>query len=44
MSTETKGSLNLAASGGPSNRDWWPNQLGVTRFLLCRLLPYSQHL
>ena len=29
MSAETKGSLNRATIGGPSNRDWWPNQLNL---------------
>ncbi|MGA2479085.1 MAG: catalase/peroxidase HPI [Spirochaetia bacterium] len=27
MSTESKRSFNPTAGGGPSNRDWWPNQL-----------------
>ncbi len=27
MSAESKRSLNHAAGGGTSNRDWWPNQL-----------------
>ena len=27
MTTEVKCPFNRAAGGGPSNRDWWPNQL-----------------
>jgi catalase-peroxidase len=27
MSTESMPSFNHSGSGGPSNRDWWPNQL-----------------
>ena len=29
MSTESKCPFNHAASGGPTNRDWWPNQLNL---------------
>ena len=29
MSTETQPSFNHATIGGPSNRDWWPNQLNL---------------
>src|SRR6187402_1153883 len=29
MTTETKCPFNHSASGGTSNRDWWPNQLRV---------------
>ena len=29
MSPETKGPFNRAASGGTTNRDWWPNQLNL---------------
>ena len=29
MSTEAKCPFNHAASGGTTNRDWWPNQLSL---------------
>ncbi|MGA2478597.1 MAG: catalase/peroxidase HPI [Spirochaetia bacterium] len=29
MAAESKRSLTLAAGGGTSNRDWWPNQLNL---------------
>ncbi|KDN98778.1 catalase/peroxidase HPI [Pseudomonas donghuensis] len=30
MSTESKCPFSQAAGGGPTNRDWWPNQLNLT--------------